>query len=371
MRSPDSPTTRLDDYLVPMLPWAHGHQRTGLRDFVQALSAHQTGCPAQLARSCGQQEAATKRVSRRLHNVQLAPRPLAAAVLLPALGQLPAHGPGRRAIDGTSDGQPHRLVVSWIVGRRAVPLSWRASNAAGRQGRLQRDAGAVIGRALPWGIRQGGRRRGRVTADRGCADVARCTLRTDWRVACVLRVQKSPQRCLAGVWRRRDTLRLAGHTRRHPLGRLLYGASPPQALWGTRSRPREAQGKGGSWYLGAKRPYPAAPAVAASRHRPGCAAGWRAATGWLGLAQARLKQSAAWSRLCAVVALALLVVVSLASRLLLRHGGQASAWLRRGTSRRRGRCALSRGSAMISVLHQEPGLYAPLVPRMQRKLDGD
>src|SRR5262252_7728949 len=29
MRSPDSATTRLDDYIVDMLPWAHGHQRKG------------------------------------------------------------------------------------------------------------------------------------------------------------------------------------------------------------------------------------------------------------------------------------------------------------------------------------------------------
>src|ERR671922_234213 len=164
MRSPDSATTRLDDYIVDMLPWAHGHQHKAIRDFVQALIDQQTGCQAQLARSFGKQEAAAKRLSRLLHNERLEPR-----------------------------------------------------------------------------------------------------------------------------------------------------------------------------YL----------------------------------AQARIQQISAWSRLFALVAIALLVVVSLASRLLLRPGTQASALLRRVASRRRGRCELSVVSAMLSLLHQDPGLYDHLVPRLKLKLEGD
>jgi hypothetical protein len=45
----------------------------------------------------------------------------------------------------------------------------------------------------------------------------------------------------------------------------------------------------------------------------------------LGFAQARITQITAWSRLFALVAIALLVVVSLASRRLLRPGAQAGA----------------------------------------------
>ena len=74
MRTQDSATTRLDDYIVEMLPWAHGHQRKAIRDFVRAIIDQQTGCQAQLARSCGNQEAATKRLSRLLHNERLEPR---------------------------------------------------------------------------------------------------------------------------------------------------------------------------------------------------------------------------------------------------------------------------------------------------------
>lgn len=100
-------------------------------------------------------------------------------------------------------------------------------------------------------------------------------------------------------------------------------------------------------------------------------AGLRDAKWWLGFAQARIKQITAWSRLFALVAMALLVVASLATRLLLRGSQHASALLRRVTSRRRGRCELRLISAMISLLHQEPGLYDHLVPRIKLKLEGD
>ena len=106
-------------------------------------------------------------------------------------------------------------------------------------------------------------------------------------------------------------------------------------------------------------------------HRPGCEAGFRDAKWWLGFAQARIKQITAWSRLFALVAIALLVMVSLASRLLLQPGAQASALLRRVASRRRGRCELSLVSAMISLLHQDPRLYDHLAPRLKLKLDRD
>jgi hypothetical protein len=110
--------------------------------------------------------------------------------------------------------------------------------------------------------------------------------------------------------------------------------------------------------------------VAEYAHRPGCEAGFRDAKWWLGFAQARIKQITAWSRLFALFAVALLVVASLATRLLLRGDQHASALLRRVASRRRGRCALSLMRAMSSLLHQEPGLYDHLAPRMKLKLDG-
>jgi hypothetical protein len=93
----------------------------------------------------------------------------------------------------------------------------------------------------------------------------------------------------------------------------------------------------------------------------------REAKWWLGFAHARIKPITAWARLFALCAIALLVVVTLASRLLLRPGAQVSALLRRVASRRRGRCELSLVRAMITLLHQEPGLYDHLIPRLKLK----
>src|SRR5215475_6309586 len=371
METQDSPTTRLDHYIEYMLPWAHGHQRKALRDFVQAIIDQQSGCQAQLARSFGNHEAAAKRLSRLLHNERLEPRHLAEAVLLQALVQLPAHGAVRLAIDWTIEGQQHLLVVSLITGRRAVPIYWRAYGAAVLKGRMKRYELAVIRRAVTRVIRKVGRRRVRVTADRGFADVALFTLLSDLGVAFVIRVKKSTKSCIAGVWHTLDTLRFAGNTRRRTLGHLLYCASNPHPLWITMSRKRDRHGKWGIWYLVANRPYTAAQAVAEYAHRPGCEAGFRDAKWWLGFAQARIKQITAWSRLFALFAVALLVVASLATRLLLRGDPHARALLRRVASRRRGRCELSLVSAMISLLQQEPGLYAHLAPRIKLKLEGD
>ena len=371
MEAQDSATTRLLDYITFMLPWAHGHQRKAIRDFVQAIIDQQTGCQAQLARSFGNQEAAAKRLSRLLHNERLEPRHLANAVLLQALVQLPAPGPVRLAIDWTVEGQQHLLVVSLIVGRRAVPIYWRAYDAGVLKGRMKRYELAVMRRAVTRVMRKVGRRRVRVTADRGFADVALFTLLTDLGVAFVIRIKKSTKICLAGVWRPLHTLRFGGNTRRRTLGHLLYCADNPQRLWVTMSRKREAPGQWGLWYLVANRPYTAEQAVAEYAHRTGCEAGFRDAKWWLGFAQARIKQIKAWSRLFALCAMALLVVASLATRLLLRGDQSANVLLRRVASRRRSRCELSLVSAMISLLHQDPGLYDYLAPRIKLKLDGD
>jgi hypothetical protein len=130
-----------------------------MRDRVQAIIAQQTGCQAQWARNFGHQEAATQCLARLLPDERLEPRHLADAALLHALVQLPSHGPVRRATDWTIAGHQHLRVVSLIVGRRAVPIYWRAYDAMVRKGRLKRSALAVIRRAVTRVRQKVGRRR--------------------------------------------------------------------------------------------------------------------------------------------------------------------------------------------------------------------
>ena len=130
--------TRLHEYITELLPWAHGHQIKAMADFVAAIIDKQTANQAELARSLGNQEAATRRLSRLLHNQRLSPKDLAEAIFAAVLAQLPHRGKLRLAIDWTIEGDHHLLVVSLVTGARALPIYWRAYSARALKGSMAR-----------------------------------------------------------------------------------------------------------------------------------------------------------------------------------------------------------------------------------------
>lgn len=369
MTPQDSWTTRLTEYIANVLPWAHGHQLKGITTFVDAIIEKQTGNQAELARGLGNQEAALKRLSRLLHNPRLAPHRLADAVLAQALRQLPPKGRVRLALDWTMEGSQHLLVVSLVTGGRAVPIYWRAYEATVLKGRMRRYETAVIRRAITrvqGAIRQ---RRLLVTADRGFADVALVEVLTELGVEFIIRVKGSTKVSFQGQWRNLHALHFAGNTRQRTLGRLAYCESAPHQLWVTLSRARDHQDHWNTWYLISNRCRRAHATAAEYARRFGCEQGFRDAKWELGFAQARITQIQAWSRLFALFALALLVVVSLAIKLLLPRGPDPVALLRRVASRRHARWDLSLVSAMVRLLHEDKSLFAHLSSYMQFNLD--
>ena len=243
MTTLDSSTTRLTEYIKELLPWAHGHQIKAIATFVAAIIDKQTGNQAELARTAGNQEAATKRLSRLVHNERLAPHALADAVLEQALRQLPRTGRVRLAMDWTIEGRQHLLVVALITGGRALPVYWRAYSAAVLKGRMRRYEMAVIKRVLTRVRHRIGRRRLHVTADRGFADVALCDLLESFDTTYIIRVKSSTKVYTAGAWRQLQTLRFIGNARGRNLGRILYCASRPQRLWVGMSRARNEVGE--------------------------------------------------------------------------------------------------------------------------------
>src|SRR5213593_3747677 len=365
----DSWTTRLKEYIANVLPWAHGHQLKGITTFVGAIIEKQTGNQAELARGLGNQEAALKRLSRLLHNPRLAPHRLADAVLAQALRQLPPKGKVRLAIDWTIEGHQHLLVVSLVTGGRAVPVYWRAYETTVLKGRMRRYERAVIRRVVTRVQGAIGRRRLIVTADRGFADVALVDVLTELGVEFVIRVKGSTKVWCQGHWRNLHTLGFVGNTRQRTLGRLAYCESAPQRVWVTMRRARDAKAQWETWYLISNRPRRAQATAAEYARRFGCEQGFRDTKWELGFAQARIQAIHAWSRLFALFALALLVVVSLAMTLLVSGGSDAVARLRRVASRRRGRWDLSIVSAMVRLLHEDKGLLAHLSTHMQFNLD--
>ena len=80
-----------------------------------------------------------------------------------------------------------------------------------------------------------------------------------------------------------------------------------------------------------------------------------------------MAQIKAWSRMFALFAMALLVMTSLGSKLLLAKGQRAKDLLRRVVSRRRRRCELGLVSAMVSLLQQDKTLYGELCPHVKLK----
>ena len=228
---------------------------------------------------------------------------------------------------------------------------------------------AVIRRAVGRVAQAVGKRRVIVTADRGFADVGLFTLLSQLGVTFIIRVQAGTHVSFQGKWRTLGCLRFRGNERHRSFGALPYCESCPQRLWVSKSRARDAKGNWGIWHLVSNRPLAATAAANEYGRRFGCEEGFRDAKWWLGFTKARIAQIKAWSRMFALFAMALLVMTSLGSKLLLAQGQRAKDLLRRVVSRRRGRCELGLVSAMVSLLQRDKTLYNDLCPHVKLKLE--
>jgi hypothetical protein len=361
--------TRLTEYITELLPWAHGHQQKAIVDFVAAIIETQTANQAQLARTVGNQEAATRRLSRLIHNQRLSPHHLAEAVFRQALSHLPRQGKVRLAFDWTIEGTHHLLVVSLVTGARALPIYWRAYDQRVLKGRMRRYEMAVIKRVLTRMRKTIGRRRLIITADRGFADVDLARLFDSFGVQYFLRVKHSTKVCVNGRWQKLSRMGFEGNAHHRRLGRISYCESSPERLWVTMSRARNKEGRWEVWYLISNRPMSPSQAAQEYRRRFGCEEGFRDVKWELGFAQAKISDVRAWSRMFALFAIALLVVVTLAMTLLVSGGREALALMRRVASRRKGRWELSLVSAMVSLLKLDKSLFEHLSPRTKLSLE--
>jgi hypothetical protein len=350
----------LVDYITELLPWAHGHQIKGITAVVEAIIEKQTGNQAELARSFGNQEAGVKRVNRLLHNERLDPRDLADAVLEEAISKLPTGGKVRTTIDWTSEDNQQLLVVSLVFGRRAMPIYWRAYDNSVLKGRTHRYERAVIKRVVKRLRQVVGRKRLRITADRGFADVELFKLLEELGVTFFIRVKGNVKICLWQSWHKLNSMGFAKNARTRNLGHRLYCESSPHHLFITMSRARNRKGKWGIWYLVSNVNCCAKVAATEYGYRFDCEEGFRDAKWWLGFAEARIKEIKAWSRMFALFAITLLVLVHLGLKLLVVSTDSAS-FLRRVSSRRSDRCELSIISAMTSLLKQDNSLFVHLV----------
>ena len=339
-----------------MLPDAHGHQQKAIFDFVTALIAVQSCAQAKLARFFGNQEAALKRLARFLRNERLAVEALALSTARALVAQLPQGVPVRIAIDWTIEDTQHLLVASLMVGRRALPLFWRAyreSELKDRRSGYEREFVTTLVREVLIAVSP---RRLMITADRAFADVELFDLLNDLGVSYVIRSKGSVKVLTQGGWRKLSTVRLKGNTRRRTLGRLFYCESDPRRQFVAQARARDSEGRWGIWHLVSNRPLSPFAMMREYARRFGCEEGFRDAKWMLGFAEARIKCLRAWARMFTLVAIALLVLVGVGCGLLADRP-RLQAQLRRITSRRRARAELSLVRAVAESLKSEKSLW--------------
>jgi hypothetical protein len=357
----------LGEYISLVLPDAHGHQQTAVTDFVLAVVMVQSCCQARLARFFDNFESASKRLSRLIHNPRLATDALALSHARALVARLPPEGGVRLALDWTVEDRQHLLVASLSVGRRAIPLYWRAYRDADLKARMSQYEREFV-RVLFDGVLCGvARRRFVLTADRWFADVNLLDLLTDLGVAYVIRTKSNYHVRVEGRWRRLDALRWRTNQRRRAWGRVWYVEGDPRHVFLVQARARDRHGRWGIWHLLSNRNLSAVGMTNEYARRFTCEEGFRDAKRLLGFAEARIRDLAAWVRMFTLVAIALAVLTNIGSAL--AQHARCAGWLRQVRSRRRARSELSMVKSVVELLMRDESLWQLLEHQSKLNLE--
>lgn len=351
-----SRATRLQEYINTMLPSAHGHQRHAIADFVLALLHVQSCCQAELARFFDNTEAALKRLSRFLHNRRLETEVLALAYTRLLLAQLPATGPLRISVDWTIEDTQHLLVASLAVGRRAIPLFWRAYRVEELKDRMSSYQRDFIQKLFDQLLSAIDRKRFILTADRFFADVEWLDLLDSLGISYVIRSKDNIKVLVGREWRKLKTLRFRGNQRRRSWGRVWYCETDPRRLHVVQSRKRNREGRWEVWHLVSNRPLSAHTATSEYGRRMGCEEGFRDSKRLLGFAEARIADLQAWQRMFTLVAIAVMVLTCVGCQLI-KNFELTQHLLTRVRSRRRKRSELSLVRAVAELLSKQKSLW--------------
>jgi hypothetical protein len=348
--------TRLVEYINALLPDAHGHQIKATIDFVMAIINVQSCSQAAIARFFDSTEAALKRLSRFLHNERLEIEALALAHARLLLAQLPFVGPLRLSIDWTIEDTQYLLVASLAVGRRAIPLFWRAYSECelkDRRSALERDFIRYLVQDVLASIDP---KRLILTADRAFADVELFDLLDSLGISFIIRSKDNVKVMIDGKWEKLKRLRMRGNQRRRRWGRLWYCETDPRRVFLVQSRARNREGKWEMWHLISNRPLSAWTASSEYARRFSCEEGFRDSKRMLGFADARINDIQAWQRMFTLVAIALLVLTVVGCQLI-KESQLTHQLLRCVRSRRRTRSELSMVRAIAELMKKQTSLW--------------
>jgi hypothetical protein len=366
---PKHPTPlRLLEYSNTALADLHGHQRKAITDFVLAIIDRKSATQATLARFFDNFEAAAKRLSRLVHNsrIDLDTTVRAHADFLAA--RVPRSGTIRIALDWTSEDTQHLLIVSLLVGRRALPLSWKAYDGSTLKDHMHEYEREVIEILATQVLKPIHRPRMLLTADRGFGDVETIDLLEKLGISYLLRAKGNVKVEFDARWRKLNTLRFRTNQRRRALGRLNSCERSPRRVYLTHARARDRTGHWGIWFLISNRRFRAETACREYGRRFGCEEGFRDSKRMLGFADARIASIEAWSRMFLLVAIALMVLLGIGQKLM-RDPDRLAALLRCVCGRRRGRKELSLVRAVTELLDHDADLWDLLDHRAKLNLE--
>jgi len=304
-----------------------------------------------------------------LHNDRLRTDALAAGVAQQFVAHLGRYAWVRIALDWTVEDGQHLLVAAAIIGRRAVPIYWRAYAAGTFKRHRSQLERAFVTRLFKVILRDVPRAKVVFTADRGFADVHLMQRLDELRIAFVIRTKENVKVFFHGRWRKLKELRMRGNTRRRSLGRLRYCERTPRRYYLTQSRARNRQGGWGLWNLVSNRDWSALRVKQEYERRWGCECGFRDAKHLLGLKDAAIENAQAYARMFTLVAVALLLLAIIGCAFLTASPTAAAHRLRRTCADRGTHCELSLFAAVLHLLKHAPDLWGLLVPNAKLNLD--
>ena len=284
------------------------------------------------------------------------------------LKQMPKVGKMRLAFDWTIENKQYLLVISLVRNGRAIPIFWRGYEEHRLKGKMKKIERAMLKRVLKKLKEKVGKRRIILTADRGFADVETFRLLKRLEIAFVIRVKCNTLIQMRGVWRSLKTIELKTDGEQQKIGKRGYCRSDEESLEIAVSCVKATDEAKDRWYLVSNMKWSAEKMVAEYRRRFWCEEGFRDVKWTLGFAKARIKEIKAWTRMFSLHALAMLVLSSVESEMLLKNKNKGEEQMRKVASRKRGGWTISFITATIKLLKQDKSLYNCLNPFIKLNL---
>ena len=177
------------------------------------------------------------------------------------------------------------------------------------------------------------------------------------KIGFVIRVKCNTLIQLRGAWKSLKSIELKADGEKKKIGKVRYCRSDEESLEMVVSCVKATDEGKDRWYLVSNMKWSAEKMGAEYRRRFWCEEGFRDVKWTLGFAKARIKEIKAWTKMFGLHAIAMLVLASVESEILLKNEKQGAEKMREVASRRKGGWNISLITATIKLLKQDKGLY--------------